>query len=189
MRPAWQAAVWLVVLIKFVLPWGPAMPWSLADLIAILRGDAVVDAAAMIAMPANGVAPEVSMSTVSLAWIALAAVWLAGAVFVLARAFVGHRRTALAIEASRAAPSWARELLGELAGRSVRRMRLLVGDAATGPHVTGLVYPTIVIPPALLGDRVLLRAALLDELAHVRRLDALGRMVQLVARACSGGVP
>ena len=37
LRPGWQAAVWLVVLVKFVLPWGPAMPWSLADLFAALR--------------------------------------------------------------------------------------------------------------------------------------------------------
>ena len=43
MRPAWQAAVWLVVLVKFVLPWGPAMPWSLSDLFASAQGrDAIV---------------------------------------------------------------------------------------------------------------------------------------------------
>jgi ABC-2 type transport system permease protein len=44
LRPGWQAAVWLVVLAKFVLPWGPALPWSLADLFAALRtgsGEAV----------------------------------------------------------------------------------------------------------------------------------------------------
>ncbi|HSK05167.1 MAG TPA: hypothetical protein VK932_28150, partial [Kofleriaceae bacterium] len=38
LRPAWQAAVWLVVLVKFVLPWGPALAWSLADLIEKMRG-------------------------------------------------------------------------------------------------------------------------------------------------------
>ncbi|HEY6179024.1 MAG TPA: hypothetical protein VIX73_31440, partial [Kofleriaceae bacterium] len=37
LRPAWQAAIWLVVLAKFALPWGPAMRWSLADLLAGLR--------------------------------------------------------------------------------------------------------------------------------------------------------
>src|SRR5438094_6368991 len=35
-RPAWQAGVWLVVVAKFALPWGPAMPYSLADLFALL---------------------------------------------------------------------------------------------------------------------------------------------------------
>jgi len=59
----------------------------------------------------------------------------------------------------------------------------VVGDAAVGPYVIGLVRPVIVVPPALLDDRHLLRAALLHELAHVRRLDALGRFVQVLARA------
>ena len=38
LRPAWRAAVWLIVLAKFALPWGPALPWSLADVMAMLRG-------------------------------------------------------------------------------------------------------------------------------------------------------
>src|ERR1043165_797666 len=36
LRPSWQAAIWLVVTIKFALPWGPAMPWSLSDVFAQL---------------------------------------------------------------------------------------------------------------------------------------------------------
>jgi beta-lactamase regulating signal transducer with metallopeptidase domain len=179
MRPAWQAAVWLVVLVKFVLPWGPAMPWSLADLIAILRGDAA-EGAAIVLPAATGIAPEIASPTASIAWLALAAVWLAGAIVVLARAVAGHRRTRRAIEASRPAPPLARELLADL---GARRVRLLVGPAITGPFVVGLFRPTIVVPPALLADRALLRAALLHELAHVRRLDAVGRALQLVARA------
>ncbi|MDB4959636.1 MAG: hypothetical protein JWO36_7205, partial [Myxococcales bacterium] len=39
-RPAWQAGVWLVVLVKFALPWGPAMPWSFSDLITSLTANA-----------------------------------------------------------------------------------------------------------------------------------------------------
>src|SRR5204863_2739246 len=42
----------------------------------------------------------------------------------------------------------------------------------------------VVVPPALLaGGPELARAALLHELAHVRRRDALGRLVQLAAVA------
>ena len=178
MRPAWQAAVWLVVLVKFVLPWSPAMPWSLSDLMAMLRGEAVADAAVITLPPGTG-ALEATLSTVSFAWLALAAVWLAGGLVVLARAAIAHRRVVRVIEASRAAPCWARELLADL---GARRVRLLVGDATTGPFVAGIVFPTIVVPPSLLGDRAVLRAALLHELAHVRRFDALGRIVQLAAR-------
>ena len=54
LRPAWQAAVWLVVLAKLVLPWGPAMPFSLADLIASLRGS---DPGPAITIPADPFSP------------------------------------------------------------------------------------------------------------------------------------
>ncbi|HUS31856.1 MAG TPA: hypothetical protein VMZ53_25320, partial [Kofleriaceae bacterium] len=37
LRPAWQAAIWLVVTVKLALPWGPSMPYSLADAIAMFR--------------------------------------------------------------------------------------------------------------------------------------------------------
>ena len=36
LRPAWQAALWLVVIAKFALPWGPGLRFSLSDLIARL---------------------------------------------------------------------------------------------------------------------------------------------------------
>jgi hypothetical protein len=64
-----------------------------------------------------------------------------------------------------------------------RPPRLVVGEAAVGPHVVGILRPIIVIPPALLEDPALLRPALLHEFAHVRRRDALARVVQLVAGA------
>ncbi|MEO7735577.1 MAG: M56 family metallopeptidase, partial [Kofleriaceae bacterium] len=60
---------------------------------------------------------------------------------------------------------------------------LVIGEPAVGPHVVGVLRPIIVIPPALLDDRALLCPALLHELAHVRRRDALARIVQLVAGA------
>jgi hypothetical protein len=78
------------------------------------------------------------------------------------------------------APSHARALLARLARRPPR---LAVGAPAVGPHVVGIVRPIIVVPPALLDDAALLSAALLHELAHVRRRDALARIVQVVACA------
>ena len=66
--------------------------------------------------------------------------------------------------------------VGRVAGKS-----LVVGDAAVGPHVVGLLRPIIVVPPALLDDAALLRAALLHEVAHVRRRDAIGRFIQVAA--------
>lgn len=175
--PAWQAAVWLVVIFKFALPWAPALPWSLADVLAALRGDAA-GGPLMLGAP-TGAAPAAAAGP-SIGWAILAAIWAAGAAIVIARANLAER-AALAI-ARRAAPApGARALLAELG--APRRVRLVVGDAATGPYVVGVLRPIIVVPPVLLREPALLRAALLHELAHVRRFDALARLVQLVARA------
>ncbi|MGN6110372.1 MAG: M56 family metallopeptidase [Kofleriaceae bacterium] len=185
LRPAWQAAVWLVVLAKFALPWGPAMPWSLADVLAGLTGHESGGAVVVVgARPmAASVAPAGSLGP-ALGWLALFAAWLAGGAVVLVRALRAGRQTAARARAAAPAPAEATALLASLAARiGVRAPRLVVGDAATGPHVVGAVRPVIVVPPALLEDPALLRAALLHELAHVRRRDALGRAIQLIARA------
>jgi beta-lactamase regulating signal transducer with metallopeptidase domain len=175
LSPSWQAAVWLIVLIKFVLPWGPALPWSLADVFDALRahhGDGE-----LVVVGRGAGAPA---APVSAAWLVLAALWLAGALTVLARALVAQQRAMAAARRAPPAPARARALLASL---SRRAPLLVVGDRAVGPHVVGVLRPIIVVPPALLDDGQLLRAALLHELAHIRRLDAVARVVQVIAGA------
>jgi len=182
LRPAWGAAIWLVVLVKFVLPWGPAMPWSLSDLIAYLRHE---DAGPALAMVPTAVAPVTAAPLgPAIGWLVLAAAWAMGTAIVLVRSFAAHRLAVRAARCAPAAPGSAQALLASLAqALRVRTPRLVIGDAATGPYVVGLVRAIIVVPPALLDEEVLLRAALLHELAHVRRRDALARWVQVVATA------
>ncbi len=202
LRPGWQAAVWLVVLVKFMLPWGPALPWSIADLFAALRHHPDGGAAVAVPAVAPAAAPHVSM-----VWPALAALWLTGASLVLARALIAQHRATRAARRAPPAPARAQALLAAFA---TRPPRLVVGDPATGPHVVGLFRPIIVIPPALLDERsesmeggdpaglaggaggkaprginepALLCPALLHELAHVRRRDALARLIQVIAGA------
>ncbi|HWO17974.1 MAG TPA: M56 family metallopeptidase [Kofleriaceae bacterium] len=190
LRPAWQAAVWLVVLVKFVLPWGPALAWSLADLIAMVRGGgaaaplpAAVLARPVAAAPAGSIAP-------ALGWLLLAAIWLAGALVVARRSLAAYRGALALARAASPAPAEAQSLLARLAaGVRVRTPRLVVGDAATGPYVVGSLRPMIVVPPALLDEPALLRPALLHELAHIRRRDVLGRFVQVLARAAFWFLP
>jgi beta-lactamase regulating signal transducer with metallopeptidase domain len=167
LRPAWQAAIWLVVALKLALPWSPAMPWSLSDLIAGFsdRGSEAVVAIA----PAAAAAPAPAVLTwSSIGWLLLGSIWLAGALIVLLRALFAQHHTLHAARRAPAAPPHALALFRELAPRS--RARLVIGDEAIGPHVVGL-----------LDDTMLLRAALLHELAHVRRLDAIGRYIQIAA--------
>jgi beta-lactamase regulating signal transducer with metallopeptidase domain len=174
--PAWLAAAWLVVFVKLVLPWGPAMPWSLADLFATAAP--VSDDPVAQVLPFAAAAP---VAHASLAWLGLAAAWLAVSTALLARAVIAYRR---AYAAARRAPLASQTLIQRVAAQlGVRAPRLAVGDPAVGPHVIGALRPIVVVPPALLGDATLLRAALLHELAHVRRRDALGRGVQLLAGA------
>ncbi|HEY0191226.1 MAG TPA: M56 family metallopeptidase [Kofleriaceae bacterium] len=175
LSPSWRAAVWLVVVAKFALPWGPAMPWSLADLIDALGARDAQPAIVVGRGPLTVAAPQASAI-----WLVIAGAWLAGALIVIARAIVAQHRVGRAARTSPLAPPAAQQILARLARRPPR---LVVGSAAIGPHVVGLVRPIIVVPPALLDEPALLRAALLHELAHLRRLDALGRVIQLIAGA------
>jgi beta-lactamase regulating signal transducer with metallopeptidase domain len=182
-RPAWCAALWLVVVARLALPWGPALPWSLSDLIAMWTSSPSVPAAPLLPAALQPSPPPPSVWP-SIGWLALASCWLIGASLVVVRGGRAHLATVRAANVAPDAPAPARARLAELARQlGVRTPRLAVGDAALGPHVVGLVWPTIVVPPALLADDALLAAALLHELAHVRRRDALGRTLQLVACA------
>jgi beta-lactamase regulating signal transducer with metallopeptidase domain len=183
LRPAWSAAIWLVVMVKFVLPWGPAMPWSLSDLIAYLRHD---DAGPALAMVPTAIAPVAAAAPIApaIGWLLLAAAWATGTAIVLVRTLAAQRVAVREARRAAPAPASAQALLSTLATiLRVRTPRLVVGDAATGPYVVGLVRSIIVVPPALLEDEALLRAALLHELAHVRRRDAVGRYIQTLATA------
>jgi beta-lactamase regulating signal transducer with metallopeptidase domain len=185
---AWQAAVWLVVLAKFAVPWIPALPWSLSDVLALFTAEQQ-SGVVIVAMKSAGPAATPSLLP-AIGWLFLAFVWLLGTTFVLARGYVRYRRTVHATRAAVPAPADAQALLAELAARvNVRRPALSVGDAAIGPYVVGAFRPIIVVPPALLADSALLRAALLHELAHVKRRDAFARVIQLAALALFWWLP
>jgi beta-lactamase regulating signal transducer with metallopeptidase domain len=164
LRPAWQAAIWLVVLIKLAIPWGPALPWSLADLVAMFTAHGAPPTSPL--PPAlQGPAPVAHASPL---WTVLAAIWALGAAIVLVRAVVGHVR---AVRRVRRAPGRER----------FHGVRVVHGAPDEGPHVLGVLRATIVVPPGLTGD--MLHAALLHELAHVRRRDGLARVIQVWAAA------
>ncbi len=188
LRPAWQAAVWLVVLAKFALPVGPALPYSLSDLFALLTG--ARGGHAIVVGHTHGMTHVAPSLAPAVGWLVLAIAWAIGTLVVLGRGIARYRAAAHAAREAPRAPATAHELVGELAARlHVTRPRLVVGDAAVGPYVVGLVRPIVVVPPALLADANLLRAALLHELAHVKRRDAIGRMIQLAAVALFWWLP
>jgi beta-lactamase regulating signal transducer with metallopeptidase domain len=164
LRPAWQAAIWLVVLVKLSIPWGPAMPWSLSDLVAMFTSHG---APATSPLPPALQGPVSPVHTSPL-FALLAAFWALGAATVLVRAIAAHVR---AVRRVRRLPTHDR----------VRGVRVVLGSPHQGPHVVGVLRSTIVVPPGLTGD--MLHAALLHELAHVRRRDGLARLIQVWAAA------
>jgi beta-lactamase regulating signal transducer with metallopeptidase domain len=167
LRPAWAAAIWLVVMIKLALPWGPAMPYSLSDVLAMFSTHETHALPAI--TPGMHLVAKTPEAWPAVGWIVLASIWLLGAAFVLTRALFAHRAT---VAAARTAP---------VAPVDFGRIRVVIGAPDVGPHVVGLFRPIIVVPPALLADETLLRAALLHELAHVRRFDVAARFIQIVA--------
>ncbi|MEO6773165.1 MAG: M56 family metallopeptidase [Kofleriaceae bacterium] len=182
LRPAWQAAIWLVVVVKFALPWGPGLRGSLSDLVAMLIHRAPAVAPSTNLPPALAPLPPAPHLAPAILWLLLGAAWAAGAAVVIVRAVCAHHRAAIAARRAPVAPPFAQRLVATLAGKlRVRPPALHVGAAAVGPHVIGLVHTMIVVPPALLQRPELLRAALLHELAHVRRRDMLGRIAQVAA--------
>ena len=184
LRPAWQAAIWLVVVVKFALPWGPHLRGSLSDLIALLtHHERAVDPVAVLP-PALAPLPPTPNAGMAVLWIALALAWTTGAIYMVVRAVRAHRRAALSARRAPVAPPFAQRLVATLAVKlGVRTPRLHVGAPSVGPHVLGFFRTTIVVPPALLQRPELLRAALLHELAHVRRRDVLGRIAQVAAQS------
>ncbi|MEO8551337.1 MAG: hypothetical protein ABI678_15245, partial [Kofleriaceae bacterium] len=86
LRPAWQAAIWLVVIVKFALPWGPGLRWSLSDLIASLTAHPSAPDVVSNLPPALAPLPPVPSLWPALGWLALAAIWAGGAAAVILRA-------------------------------------------------------------------------------------------------------
>ncbi len=185
-RPGVIAALWTVVLLKFLVPVGPGARFSLASLVDSLRdGDTaaepiVVTGPSALAVPTAPAAPPVAWGT-----LAVLGLWLAGASVVAARQLRAAGRARAQARQAAPAPDW---LVGEVAALAARigvrgaiEVRVAAGEAT--PYLVGFRAPIVVVPAtALAGDRAdARRAALAHELAHVRRGDAALRVVQVVA--------
>jgi len=177
-RPAVIAALWTVVIVKFVLPVGPALPWSLSSALDGLFGGAAPAAAPAAAVVAPEIAPlEVLALAGAVLWLGVAAVLLARRL----REQGALRRRAMAGEPAAA------EVLA-LVAAVARRLGLgraplvRIEPAGTVPWVIGVGRPVLVLPASVV-DRAELAAVIGHELAHLRRRDAWLRVVQVVAGA------
>lgn len=183
--PALLAALWTVVLLKFVIPLGPALPVSLSGFVeAMLAGGDAGPGAGVAAMAVQ--AHTGARSTGAVLWL-LAQAALLGAYLVLV-VWLLHRR----IAALRAVRCWAGsgqpadEVMRAAVARAAHGLGLhrvpvvRVHQSATTPQVVGLWRPILVVPAWLTARHDQLTAALLHELAHLRRRDTWVHGLQLV---------
>lgn len=183
-RPALMAALWTIVLLKFLIPIGPELPVSLSGLLdAVLAPAAGPAHGEAVASPA--VMPAAARSTGELLWLTgQLLLWLAYAGLVLAmlvRRVRGQGRVRRWADSLPAAGPLVRDIAAEAGARLglARLPDMRIGIATAAPQVIGLWRPVVVVPGWLAGAE--LRAALLHELAHLRRRDTWVRGVQILA--------
>ena len=179
-RPAVRYALWLVVLVKLLVPPSLALPtspgwWLGSTKVAVVtpRSTSVAltyDATPAPPLPAMvtpvSVAPSQPRLTPA-AWgfVGMAAVGLGLLAWMLLR----WRQVAHDARRAAEAPAWLNELLPE----PRRPIRLKLTDHPQSPAVCGLVRPVILLPRSLVEHlpSAQLRAVLLHELLHLRRGD------------------
>lgn len=183
-RPALMAALWTIVLLKFLIPIGPELPVSLSGLLdAVLAPAAGPAHGEVVASPA--VMPAAARSTAELLWLGgQLLLWLAYAGLVLTmliRRVRGQGRVRRWADGLPVAGPLVRDIAAEAGARLglARLPDMRISIAAAGPQVIGLWRPVVVVPGWLAGAE--LRAALLHELAHLRRRDTWVRSVQILA--------
>jgi len=210
--PVVELALWSAVAVRLVLPPGLAAPWSLRSLshwaaaLVGLGGGAAdtglpFDPSILLGPLGAGGGGEhagaASGAVTATPWLlALAGVWLGGAIVCLVRFAEARRRVRRRIAAARvldAARKEDRPLV--LAARRWRRalglrrpVRLVVGEGSGSPLTVGVLRPVIWLPARMVrADRSagggLAEAALAHELIHVRGLDDLWLRLLAVVRA------
>src|SRR5690606_33238048 len=184
-RPALWSALWTIVLLKFLVPVGPASELSLSSAIGHLvarpaGAGAALDAAAAAAPATHHAAAPAGPGLLALA---LAALYLAGLAWFLVRRIAARRRfgrhlAALPPAGGRQAAAVA--AAARQAGLS-RPVRTRIDLGAAGPYLAGRLRPVLVLPAWLAPDDPAFAAAVAHELAHLRRRDPLLALVQETA--------
>lgn len=183
-RPAVHAALWAIVLVKFLVPLGPGARFSLASLLDRAAAEpppevVMVFAPEAAAAPVTPATPPPASHPLA---VALVATWLAAVALLGARQLRRYVRARRAAAALPVAPASVRVELAALGRRLGMRRTVDARLAPSGaPYVIGGLAPILVVPAPLLDDHAGRGAALAHELAHVRRADGLLRALQLVA--------
>ena len=199
LTPRWKYALWILVVVRLLMPVVPASRWSVfnapmprvplaASRVAPGEGakpQAADGVTVRIVKTFDGnVAPtpddsgQVAAAPGAFDWRrTVISVWLAGATLLVLRFIIAH---VLLIRRLRGAPD-ARDNVIALLDDCRREMRVrgdvrvIATNAVGGPALFGFLRPKLLVPPAMLRDlsRDDLRFVFLHELAHLKRRDTL----------------
>lgn len=193
-RPAIQAALWTLVLMKFLVP--PVLPgemalsgWVARAVSGLTTSEiAGVDARLLptTALKAEGSAQETQVEPpVSSAVVLLLVCYMLGVMLLSARALLALLRARRRIRALPFADDRMRDEVKSLAAKMgvSRPPDVRITDDVVAPYVLGFGCAVLVLPDRLLRnlDPAMRRALILHELAHLRRRDPLIRWLQAIA--------
>ena len=188
-RPALVAALWTIVLLKFLVPVGPAADFSLSSALERVLPAGAEAAAGSPAVPVPTAAAGLSAAapagpSVPLLALGLAFLYLAGVGFAGWRLVAGARRLRRRLHRLPAADPEVSSAIERAA--DILRLRAApparIDPGASGPYLVGAFRPVLVLPAWLPTTSPAWWAGVLHELAHVKRRDPL---LALVAAAAS----
>ncbi len=194
LAPALEAALWSIVLIKFLVPIGPSSSFSLAASCERLTRLAVpaasagaglegIEAASDVnAAPVTGLADRFSSRPAHWATLVVATYLLGVVALTIFRVRSYHvfRNRCLALpEADRRTRALVRDVCLRLGARRMPLVR--IGEPDQAPLVAGFLRPILVLSPLHFVRPDEVETVIVHEVAHLRRGDLLVRCLQCVA--------
>lgn len=167
--PELLTVIWLVAMLKLVVPPAVASPLSVANLV-----------------PANQTVSAIAQPSVSTAVVPiLFAIWVLGFLCLSIWTFIRYQsmKRAWFDCPEMASPAWFNSMATNLKNRLGirRRVRLSIREGVTGSAVVGFFRPTIVLPADFVAQRPRCEVehVLMHELAHVKRFDPITSLLCL----------
>jgi beta-lactamase regulating signal transducer with metallopeptidase domain len=200
LTPAAHAALWSIVLLKFLIPIGPGQPMSLANAWEAVRdrlpmqlptvavAEIEPQETPLLATESESASRASTSSTLALptaALTALAVLYLGGVLLVVVRRGRRYLDFASQCRALPEADASTRRLVQRVCRRlGVRRVpSIRISDEMPAPFIIGIFRPTLVLSRLHLGRPNELETVVVHEVTHLRRGDLTVRCLQWIAGA------
>ncbi|AOT72007.1 M56 family metallopeptidase [Geosporobacter ferrireducens] len=174
--------LWGIALFRLIIPFSIPSKFSIYHLINRMGEQLVRKAGAANSNEARVLIYHMEAAYKPLQIEAMMILWIAGAVF-LTVFFAGsfyksysEIRTALPMKGNALIENWLREQ------KVNRPISILVSDQVTTPLTCGIIKPKIILPKVMdCSNEIQLRYILTHELIHIKRLDALWKLLLVTA--------